>query len=278
MSERVLAPWTLRLPADLPPSEIDALSRRVDELGARAQYGWGHSIDFGPFRKEGLLGDAYLWICGLLDAWEWWPRDLSGLHVADVGCYTGGASALLASRGAEVVWAVDELPAHVEQAALLARAFRLPNLRPVTETVYRLGGAIPPGTLDACLFSGVLYHLSDMLVGLYALRELLKPGGVLLVESNAVYDDRRSYANFGRFFAGMWWQPTTLCVKDLCEFMGFRDVEVRMYRENRCLARAVRGEEPIPFRRGLNWPFEEIADKRPRSLDPSIMAPADPTG
>jgi SAM-dependent methyltransferase len=274
MSDRLLAAWPLRLPDGMPPAEIAELSRRADELGSRAQYGWGHSVDFGPFRKEGLLGDAYLWICGLLDAWEWWPRELRGLRTADVGCYTGGAAALMAARGAEIVHAVDELPGHVEQAALLAEAFRLPNLRPVTETVYQLPRVIPAGSLDLCLFSGVLYHLSDMLVGLHALRELLKPGGILLMESNVVDDPERSYANFGRFFAGMWWQPSTLCVRDMCEFMGYTDVEVRMYRENRCLVRAVRSAEPIPFRRGMNWPFEEMADRRPRSLDPGIMAPA----
>ncbi len=46
-----------------------------------------------------------------------------------------------------------------------------------------------------------------MLVGLYVMRQLLEPGGVLLIESNAVDDDTHSYDNFGQFYAGMWWQP-----------------------------------------------------------------------
>jgi len=127
---------------------------------------------------------------------------------------------------------------------------------------------------DLIVLSGVLYHLSDMLVGLYALRRLLKPGGVLLIESNAVGDDDASYANFGRFFAGMWWQPTTLCIRDLCAFMGYEGAETSMYRADRCVGRAVRGKEEPSFRRGLNWDFADLRDSVARTLDPSVMAPA----
>ena len=50
--------------------------------------------------------------------------------------------------------------------------------------------------------AGVLYHLSDMLVGLHALRRLLKPNGTLLVETAAIDDPQRSYADFARFVGG----------------------------------------------------------------------------
>ncbi len=130
------------------------------------------------------------------------------------------------------------------------------------------------GSLDLILLSGVLYHLSDML-GLYALRTLLRPGGTLIIETNAVHDDLHYYANFGRFFAGMWWQPTTLCVQDMCEMMGYEAVETYPYVPYRCLARAVRIEEEPSFRRGFNWPFPDIADAVPRTVDARIMAPAE---
>ena len=61
------------------------------------------------------------------------------------------------------------------------------------------------------------------------MRTLLREGGTLLIETNAVHDDHHSYANFGRFYAGMWWQPTTLRVKDMCEIMGYREVETYAY-------------------------------------------------
>jgi SAM-dependent methyltransferase len=269
-----LAPWLLALPPQTSPEVIRSIAEEADRLGEAAQYGWGHTIDFGPFRKQGLLGESYLRIAGALDLWGWWPARLDGLHVADVGCFTGGLSILMAHRGAAVVHAVDEIPEHLAQCRFLAQTFAQSSIQPILRSAYHLRDSIQPGSLDLILLSGVLYHMSDMLVGLYAMRELLKPGGLLLIQSNGIDDFQHSYANFGRFIAGRWWQPTGLCVRDMCEFMGYGSCEVRFYTPGNCLARAVRVEENIPFKRGLNWPFENLRDSRPRSLDAAGMAPA----
>ncbi len=250
------------------------ISDEASRLAAAAQYGWGHTIDFGPFQKEGLLGDDYLRIAGGFDEWGWWPARLDGMRVADVGCYTGGLSLLMANRGADVVYAVDEIPENLAQCAFLSRIFGAKTVHPLLQPAYRLRESIPPGSLDIILLSGVLYHMSDMLVGLYAMRELLKPTGVLLIQSSGVDDFTHSYANFGRFCAGRWWQPTGLCLQHMCELMGLRDPEVRFYDSHNCLARAFPDATDIPFKRGLNWKFSDIHDARPRSLDPSLMAPA----
>lgn len=254
--------------------EIEQIAADVDRLAASAQYGWGHTIDFGPFRKEGLLGNSYLKIAGGLDEWGWWPVCLDGMRVADVGCFTGGLSLLMAHRGAEVVYAVDEIPEHLAQCAALARIFGAQAVQPILQSAFRLRENILPGSLDLILLSGVLYHMSDMLVGLHAMRELLKPGGLLLIQSSGVDDFVHSYANFGRFCAGRWWQPTGLCLQDMCEFMGFKKPEVRFYSPSNCLARAFPDAAEIPFKRGLNWTFGDVHDGRPRSLDSSLLAPA----
>ncbi len=268
------ARWPLELPAVTSAGAIRQIEADAERLASASQYGWGHTIDFGSFRKEGLLGETYLKIAGVLDDWGWWPARLDGLCVADVGCFTGGLSLLMAHRGATIVHAVDEIPEHLAQCAFLAETFGMNAVRPVLRSVYRLREEIEPGSLDLILVAGVLYHLSDMMVGLHALRELLKPGGLLLIQSNAVDDFQHSYANFGRFYAGMWWQPTGLCIRDMCEFMGYQDCEVRFYDTNRALARASRVEGEIPFRRGLNWTFDVLRDSKPRTLDATIMAPA----
>ncbi len=264
----------LRLPQDTSPEDLARIRSEIDRLGAAAQYGWGHTIDFGPFRKEGLLKDSYLGIAGMFDAAGWWPARLDGMRVADVGCYTGGIALLMAERGAEVVHAVDEIPEHVEQCRYAAGVLRAAAVKPVCRSLFSLGAEIEPRSLDCIVVSGVLYHLSDMLVGLHVLRELLKPGGTLLIESNGVDDFEHSYANFGRFFGGMWWQPTGLCIQDMCGFMGYRDCAVRFYEQNRCVARAIRAEGELQYRRGLNASFDSLRDAQFRSLDPRIMAPA----
>lgn len=257
----------LRLPNRYAAAEIAQLQQTAQQLAARAQYGWGHTIDFGPFRQEGLLLDSYLQIAGFLDAWEWWPASLKGMRVADVGCFTGGLSLLLAARGAEQVYAVDEVPAHVAQCAFVAEAFQMNAVACVETSLYQLPQRIAPASLDLVVLSGVLYHLSDMLVGLLALQNLLKPGGTLLIESNAIECFTHSYANFGQFFGGMWWQPTGRCIQDMCEFTGYSRPEVRFYSTQRCLARAFKKEDAqLAFKRGLNWSFPDLRDERERTL------------
>ena len=267
------AQWPLQLPESLAPEQVEGIRRRVDELAARAQYGWGHTISFGPFVKEGVMKDNFLHIVGHWDAWGWWPRDMKGMRVADIGCLTGGISMIAAHRGAEEVLAVDEIAEHVGQCAYLAEVFGMKNVRTLTASLYDLP-KMQVGQFDFIILSGVLYHLSDMLVGLYVMRELLRVGGMLLVESAAVDDDEHSYANFGRFAMGMWWQPSTLCVMDMCQFMGLSDVEVRMYWPDRCFARGRKtGDKPIRFRRGMNYPFTDLRDAEGRATDLEKMAP-----
>ncbi len=268
------ASWPFRLPASMTPEQIERVRDRVEELAANAQYGWGHTIDFGPFKKEGVLKDNYLTVAGRLMADGWWPGSLQGKRVADIGCHTGGLSLLMASQGAAEVIAIDEIPEHLAQCAYLCEVFEVGNVRPLVSSLYQLPQHVGAASLDLVILSGVLYHLSDMLVGLLVIRELLKLEGTLLIESNAVADDEHSYANFGRFSMGMWWQPTTLCIREMCQFMGLDDVEVDVYAAGRCLARARKvSADPIPFRRGLNRQFADLRDAVPRSLDPESMSP-----
>ena len=268
------AKWPYSLPAPYSAEQVEAVRCRVEELADQAQYGWGQSIDFGPFAKEGTVKDKFLDIIGLWDEWHWWPESLRGLRVADIGCLTGGMSLIAAHRGAKEVVAVDEIPEHMAQCDYLRELFGVANLRTLTASLYQLPEKLEPNSFDVILLSGVLYHLSDMLVGLLIVQQLLRVGGLLLLESAAVGDDEHSYADFGRFAFGIWWQPSTLCVKDMCEFMGLSEVEVRMYQPDRCVARARKlSAEPIPFRRGLSYHFDDLRDARPRTMDGRAMAP-----
>ena len=252
------------------PRQVQAAA---DTLAARSPFGWGHTIDFGPFEMPGLLGKDYLNVAALLKEWGW-AADLRGKTCADVGCFSGGLSLFLAAQGAVRLHSIDEVPEHVEQCRLTASALGCTQIECHQMSLYEMPQRFAPRSFDLILLSGVLYHLSDMLVGLYALRELLKDDGVLVIETNGVPDTEHSYANFGRFYRGMWWQPTALCIQDMCEHMGFRKPEVRFYAEDRCLARAEKCPGEIAFKRGLNWKFADIHDTAPRPYAANNMAPA----
>jgi 2-polyprenyl-3-methyl-5-hydroxy-6-metoxy-1,4-benzoquinol methylase len=266
------AAWPLSLPSTTSAGQVRELQEKADQLGNDSPLGWGHSINFGPFQKEGCLGNHYLKIVQCLDQWGWWPTSMAGWKIADVGCFTGALSVLMASRGDETVYAVDELPEHLDQCRFLADTFGFTTVRPVLSSLYGLHEKIPAGSLDMILLSGVLYHLSDMLVGLYLLRGLLKPNGILIIATQAVDDEQHSYANFGRFCAGSWWQPSALCIRDMCKFMGFSSPDVKFYQEGQCLARANVRQGDIDFKRGMNWKFDSLNDARQRTKDTRITA------
>lgn len=269
--------WPYKLTQEWDDEQVSEFKSNINNLGNQSQYGWGHTIDFARFKQDGVLGDAWQLIPIFLDEHQWWP-DLRNLSVADVGCYSGAITLIMAHRKPKIVYAVDEVPENLDQCKFLCNAFAVNNVRHINRSVYHLMEEIEPGSLDLILLSGVLYHLSDMLLGLYIMRKLLKTEGILIIESNADEDDEASYANFGRFHAGMWWQPTSLCIKDMCKFMGLEVTNLDFYRKGRCLVRAVRtSEAEIPFKRGMNWEFETIKDDRPRVIDASIMAPKKPT-
>jgi SAM-dependent methyltransferase len=268
------AEWTLAIAPGIAQSELADLRRRIEKTAHQAQYGWGHTIDFGPFRIEGILGTKYLGMVGAVDHLGWWPRDLHGVRLADIGAYSGGVTALLASRGAETVFAIDEVLEHVEQAGVVVDAFGLTQAQVMHASLYDLSpGAV--GSLDYVFLGGVLYHLSDMLVGLILLRRLLDARGWLILDTNAVECATHSYANFGRFYAGMWWQPSALCVLDMLRFAGYVDAEVAFYSPGRALARARRGDAPgPPFARGLSISVDSLRDPVGRPMDAAVMAPA----
>lgn len=273
------ASWPLSLPEDTSPERVAELRASAEALAERAQYGWGHTVPFGPFTMPGLLGEKHLRIAGLLDDLGWWPRDLTGMRVADVGCFTGALTALMAQRGAEEVAAIDELPDHLAQCQLIADAFGLKSITTHERSLYELRDELPDASFDVILCAGVLYHLSDMLVGLIDLQRLLEPGGVLLLETNAVENFEHSYANYGRYVGGMWWQPTAACIQDMCEHAGFERPDVRFYQPGRALARVVKpADARVPFTRGLNLPIEDRRDPVERTLDPGQMAPAPDLG
>jgi SAM-dependent methyltransferase len=256
------------LPNDLSPERRAALEREIARLGAESPYGWGHTLDLGAgLRIDGLLAENYRQIVADWRRLGWLPQDLTGARVADVGGWNGGITIDLIAHGASVV-NVEEIPSHARQFAFVRDTLQLPRASLVVDTMYRMPWFPETRDLDLIVCSGVLYHLSDMIVGLKTLYDCLRAPGTLLMESQVAPEADLPYAYFGRFVSGMWWEPSPGCVREMLEFVGFDEVawEPHSFTQRALFRAHKRTPRQMPFKRGLNYPFADILDARQRDF------------
>jgi SAM-dependent methyltransferase len=106
--------------------------------------------------------------------------DLEGKRVLDVGCRDGLFSFAAESMGAAEVIGIDN------DLSKPATEFLIPffksKVRMLQQNLYDLKSQ-ELGFFDVILFPGVLYHLRYPFWGLKVLREMMKPGGELLIET-----------------------------------------------------------------------------------------------
>lgn len=254
-----------------PPERLDAIRREIRRLGDAAPYGWGHTLDLGAgVRIEGVLAEHYR---PILDRWRalgWLPADLIGRRVADIGGWNGGMVIDLIRAGASVV-NVEEVPPHAEQFRFVRETLRLPPERAalIGDTLYRMPWFPETRELDLIVLSGVLYHLSDMIVALKTVYDCLRAPGTVLIHTQAAPEGPYPYANFGRFQQGVWWQPSIGCIHEMLAMVGFDQIDAEPYLEREAILRAVKvTPRQMAFKRGLNYPFADILDARPRDPTP----------
>jgi SAM-dependent methyltransferase len=179
----------------------DAELERQRDLSIK--FHWGHDHDFGDFQVRGRMASRHLDL--MADFASIFGLDLDSFQdkeVLDVGCWTGGTSLLLAALGCRVV-AIEEVCKYAEAASFLARSFGLQTkltVHPIS--LYACNHADWYDRFDIVHFPGVIYHLSDPLIGLRILFNALRPDGTILVESAGI-----DHAEpFCRFDGSMVWQ------------------------------------------------------------------------
>jgi len=193
---------------------------------------WGHNHDFGSFKLAGRTSDHYLTVMAqFMEHFPVTPDSLRGQKVMDVGCWTGGTTLLLAALGACVI-AVEEAKKYADMTLFLAKSFGLfPNRVQVFDrSLYTLTGRRHRDTFDIAYFPGVLYHLSDPLLGLRILFNSLTDDGVLLLETAGISSER-PLCEFGgsTFYTGTpnqsnWFIPSESALTRMLRETGFEDI------------------------------------------------------
>lgn len=203
-------------PDDLSPQQREDLTKLLHELDP-----WRK----GPFNLFGIEIDSE-WVSSL--KWQRVSRQiapLTGRKVLDIGCSNGYYLYRMAADRPRLLLGVEPYLTFYFQQQLLQHFARLPDLYCLPVTFEEL----PPfsGYFDTVFSMGVLYHRRSPFDHLQALREALRPGGELVLETlviegaaGQVLVPRDRYARM----RNVWFLPSVPELQLWLERAGFLEV------------------------------------------------------
>jgi tRNA (mo5U34)-methyltransferase len=181
----------------------------------------------GPFSVFGIDIDS-----------EWrserkWNRlapevpDLAGKIVADIGCNNGYYMFRMVPHQPALVLGFEPYVHHYFTFHLLNTFAGQEQLQVEPLGIEHL--PLFPGCFDVIFCLGILYHRPSPLEALRDLHTALRPGGWLLIESQAIAGNdpvalfpEQTYAKV----PGTWFVPTAPCLRNWLVRIGFRDVRL----------------------------------------------------
>jgi tRNA (mo5U34)-methyltransferase len=205
------------------PEELSGLEREKVYKAMRDFMPWRK----GPFEVFGIGIDA-----------EWrserkWNRvlpqlpDLQGKIVADIGCNNGYYMFRMAHHKPKLVLGFEPYLQHYFTFKTLNGFAGCENLFCELLGVEHIG--LFPKSFDVVFLMGILYHRSSPVEVLREIRKTIKPGGVLLVESQGIpgkapfaFFPEKRYAKV----PGTYFVPTAACLANWLSRAGFAEVEI----------------------------------------------------
>jgi len=189
---------------------------------------WGHNHDFGTFQISGRMEDRHIEIL------DWaiengMPTNLAGKKVLDIGCWTGGMSLLLYAMGEPHITVIEEVFKYAETVRYLKYAFGLKNMSVIPKSLYDV--ELAKGSYDLVNLSGVLYHITDIVVALKMITNWLKIGGIFIMETS-VMPHKKSvlfYAgpSTNKDFSWNWFFPSMPFLEQIYEDLGLEIISTR---------------------------------------------------
>jgi tRNA (mo5U34)-methyltransferase len=204
---------TARVEGDLNPQTRSTLEEALQGL---------HPWRKGPFEIAGVHIDT-----------EWrsdfkWDRlaphiaPLAGRRVLDVGCGNGYHCWRMRGAGAREVIGIDPSPLFVAQFAALQRYLGEAGVCVLPMGIEGLPRRL--AAFDSVFSMGVLYHRRSPLDHLQVLRDALRPGGQLILETLVVEgDERQCLVPAGRYarMGNVWFIPSSALLLRWLDRLGF---------------------------------------------------------
>lgn len=183
----------------------------------------------GPFKIKGIDIDAewrsdFKWK-RILKSLS--PSEIEGKVILDVGCNNGYFMFEMAKFNPRLVLGIDPILHMQAQFDLIQHFYQKPNIHFELFGVEHL--PLFKGLFDVILHMGIVYHHRNPIQQLIDIREALRPGGIVYLETIGIPGDD-SIALFPEDrFAGMkntWFIPTISCFINWAKKSRFIDVEV----------------------------------------------------
>ncbi len=226
-----------QLPTITPSSiDLNASSIRIGEPGD-----CDHEI---RNRLEKILRQFHPWrkgpfnLFGLQINTEWrsdwkWNRfkdhiePLTDRRVIDIGCGSGYHCWRMAGAGARQTIGIDPMLLFVSQFHIMQHYINNPNVHLLPLAIE----ALPSNSraFDTVFSMGVLYHRRSPFDHLFELRNLLRPGGQLVLETLVIDGELGETLVPEKRYAKMrnvWFLPSTLTLESWLKRCGFKNIEL----------------------------------------------------
>jgi len=165
---------------------------------------------------------------------DWkWQRLLPGLaplegrRVLDVGCGSGYHCWRMLGAGAQEVIGIDPTPLFVLQFKAVQHFLQQPNIHVLPLAMEQIPR--PLKAFDTVFSMGVLYHRRSPMDHLLELKDALRPGGQLVLETLVVTgDEQTALVPQGRYarMGNVWFLPSTATLCQWLTKLGFKNCRV----------------------------------------------------
>lgn len=252
-------------------ADIEGFKDTQNQRDLSIMFHWGHNHRFNSdLSIDGRMGNRHINLIsefmtgfGLSDGF------FEGKDCIDVGSWTGGTTLMLKHLGANKVLALEEVKKYSKTTLTLCRdVYELENVTSEGTNLYDL--KCDSHSYQVAYFPGVIYHLSDPVLGLRRLFNCLDNSGVCLVEtagidenrSIAIFDGNRIYHNTAgeteeKLNRGgwNWYIPSPLCLYRWMVEAGFDNVKTYYsYTSNRVFGYGERKKYVNICRAGFSVP------------------------
>ncbi len=180
----------------------------------------------GPFNLFGTIIDTE-W----RSDWKWDRlcnaiEPLTGKTVLDVGCGSGYHCWRMRGAGAELVIGIEPTPLFVVQFQVLQKYINDTHVHVIPARMEEVPNKL--AAFDSTFSMGILYHRRSPMDHLLELKDTLKPGGQLILETLVIEgNEGDTLVPKGRYgkMGNVWFIPAPDTLKLWLEKTGFRDIQ-----------------------------------------------------